>query len=52
LAPWRTHDDVDVEALGGVQEILGPVGLSGQEEKNAGHSPRMACFRPRWGTKP
>ena len=49
LASWGTHDDVDVEAPGGVQEILGPVGLSGQEEKNAGHSPRMARYRPRWG---
>jgi hypothetical protein len=40
-APLGTDDDVDAEAFGGGQEILGPVGLGGQEKENAGHHPRM-----------
>ena len=42
LAPLGTHDNVDAEAFGGGQEILGPVGLRRQEQENAGHTPRMA----------
>ena len=42
LAPLGADDDVDAEAFGGGQEILGPVGLGGQEEEYAGHHPRMA----------
>ena len=41
LAPLGTDDDVDAETFGGGQEILGPVGLGGQEEENAGHHPRI-----------
>ena len=41
LSPLGTDDDVDAETSGGGQEILGPVGLRGQEEENVGHEPRM-----------
>ena len=37
LSALGTDDDVDAEAPGGGEEILGPVGPSWQEEEKAGH---------------